>query len=114
MKRLLKVSKVVRWASLIGLVACGGLSQSAFADDAGAAKKKTRERNLSGEGQLHKVGDQTKVDFEAADISGARKTPMGSLINQNKADKDYDFVKLRMSWHPEMIKSAASLDNKGE
>ena len=38
---------------------------------------------------------------------------MGTLINQNKADKNYDFVKIRLRWTPEMIQSASSLDNGG-
>jgi hypothetical protein len=35
---------------------------------------------------------------------------MGTLINQNKSDKEYDFVKIRLRWHPEMVQSASSLD----
>ena len=71
--------------------------------------KGVRERHISREATL-KSKDQSKVDFEAADIGGQRKTPMGTLINQNKADKNYDFVKIRLRWHPEMVQSASSLD----
>ncbi len=73
------------------------------------APKGTKARHLTGEATM-KGKDQSKVDFEAADIGGERKTPMGTLINQNKADKNYDFVKIRLRWHPEMVQSATSLD----
>jgi len=75
-----------------------------------AGAKGVRERHITGEATI-KGKDQTNVDFDAADIGGARKAPMGSLINQNKADKNYDFVKIRLRWHPEMIQSASSLDS---
>ena len=63
----------------------------------------TREKVL-------KSKDSTNLDFEAADISGAQKTPLGTVITQNKSDKDYDFVRLRRRWTPEMVNSAKSLD----
>lgn len=67
----------------------------------------TREKVL-------KSKDSTNLDFEAADISGAQKTPLGTVITQNKSDKDYDFVRLRRRWTPEMVNSAKSLDvNQG-
>jgi hypothetical protein len=75
--------------------------------------KGVREKFINGEATL-KSKDQTKVDFEAADIGGERKTPLGTLINQNKADKNYDFVKIRLRWHPEMVQSASSLDAGGQ
>ncbi len=71
--------------------------------------KGTKARHLTGEATM-RGKDSSKVDFEAADIGGERKTPMGTLINQNKADKNYDFVKIRLRWHPEMVQSATSLD----
>lgn len=74
------------------------------------APKGTKARHLTGEATM-KGKDQSKVDFEAADIGGERKTPMGTLINQNKADKNFDFVKIRLRWHPEMVQSATSLDS---
>lgn len=76
------------------------------------ANKGSREKHISREATI-KSKDQTKVDFDAADIGGQRKTPMGTLINQNKADKNYDFVKIRLRWHPEMVQSASSLDSGG-
>lgn len=78
----------------------------------GAAQGTTKgqkSRHITGEATL-KGKDQSKVDFEAADIGGERKAPLGSLINQNKADKNYDFVKIRLRWHPEMVQSASALD----
>jgi hypothetical protein len=72
--------------------------------------KGMKAKHLTGEATL-KGKDQSKVDFDAADIGGERKTPMGTLINQNKADKNYDFVKIRLRWHPEMVQSASALDS---
>ncbi|MCX6109489.1 MAG: hypothetical protein NTZ90_07800 [Proteobacteria bacterium] len=106
---------------LIAGLTCSGLSASAQADDAkkakgsgkgstSAAPKGMKARHLNGEATL-KSKDQSKVDFEAADIGGERKAPLGTLINQNKADKNYDFVKIRLRWHPEMVQSASALDN---
>ena len=68
-----------------------------------------RERVLSREA-TQKGKDATKVDFEAADIGGQRKMPLGDTINSNKSDKNYDFVKIRLRWHPEMVQSASALD----
>lgn len=75
----------------------------------GGAAKGVREKYISREAVV-KGKDSTKVDFDAADIGGQRKTPMGTLIGQSKADKNYDFVKIRLRWHPEMIQSASALD----
>ena len=77
---------------------------------AGAKNGGGRERVLSREATL-KGKDQTKVDFDAADIGGQRKMPMGDTISQNKSDKNYDFVKIRLRWHPEMVQSASALDS---
>jgi hypothetical protein len=74
-----------------------------------AAAKGVREKFITREATL-KGKDQKNLDFDAVDIGGQRKTPMGTLINQNKADKNYDFVKIRLRWHPEMVQSASSLD----
>lgn len=106
---------------LIAGLTCSGLSISAQADDTkkgkgsgkgstSGAPKGMKARHLNGEATL-KSKDQSKVDFEAADIGGERKAPLGTLINQNKADKNYDFVKIRLRWHPEMVQSASALDN---
>lgn len=71
--------------------------------NAGREKVFSREATLKGK-------DATKVDFEAADIGGQRKMPLGDTISQNKTDKNYDFVKIRLRWHPEMVQSASALD----
>lgn len=90
------------------------LALSLVSSEALAAGKKkpgkgVREKHITREAVL-KGKDQSKIDFDAVDIGGERKTPMGTLINQNKADKNYDFVKVRLRWHPEMVQSASSLD----
>lgn len=72
--------------------------------------RRPREKILSSEGLIRRTGDRTSVDFDSVDIFGSRKTPLGSVINRKGADMDYDFVKIRMRWHPEMINSASSLD----
>lgn len=106
----------------VSLLLVLGLSLFASVTDATAQARKggkaqsnkgVRERHIRGEATL-KSKDQSKVDFEAADIGGQRKAPMGDLINQNKADKNYDFVKIRLRWHPEMVQSASSLDYSGK
>lgn len=74
--------------------------------------QKSRKKRLSAEGKIRQSGDKTVIDFESVDIVGDRRTPLGSMINQNKANKGYDFVKIRLRWHPEMKKSASSLDTQ--
>ena len=76
----------------------------------GKSAKGTKAKHLTGEATI-KSKDQSKIDFEAADIGGERKSPLGTMINQNKADKNYDFVKIRLRWHPEMVQSASALDS---
>jgi hypothetical protein len=93
---------------LFAVLVAVALASPAFA---APGKKKTpgvRAKHLSGEAKL-KSKDQKSVDFEAADIGGQVKTPMSSLIGSNKADKEYDFIKIRLRWHPEMVQSASSL-----
>jgi len=71
---------------------------------------KTREKNITREGSA-KRNDRTKIDFESTDIDGQRKLPLGSILNNTKSDKNYNFVRIRTDWHPEMIQSASSLDS---
>ena len=77
--------------------------------------EKGREKFLSREGKSSKgaKGDKTKVNFDEVDIGGQRKTPLGTLVTNNKNSKDYDFIKLRQRWHPEMVESASSLESGG-
>lgn len=82
---------------------------TAVAKPAKKSAKGTREKFINREATL-KGKDSKSIDFDDVDIGGERKTPMGTLINQNKADKNYDFVKIRLRWHPEMVQSASSLD----
>ena len=74
--------------------------------------KGVREKHIVREGRTKK-GDQRNIDFDAVDISGERKTPLGTMVNNNKLDKNYDFVKIRLRWHPEMVQSASSLESGG-
>jgi hypothetical protein len=89
------------------------LALSAAASAKPAAKKGSRgvrEKYINREATI-KGKDSKSIDFDDVDIGGERKTPMGTLVNQNKADKNYDFVKIRLRWHPEMVQSASSLDS---
>lgn len=71
-----------------------------------------RQKILSREKSYKSKGPSaTSIDFDAVDISGARKDPLGSLVNQGRANLEYDFVKIRLRWHPEMVQSAASLES---
>lgn len=76
-----------------------------------AAPKRARKKILTQEKMIKakKGAASTNIDFEAVDISGERKLPLGSSINQTRANKDGGFVKLRTEWHSEMIQSASSL-----
>jgi len=83
------------------------LSDGAFAAPKAGARKKiiTQEKMI----RSKKGSASTKINFEAVDISGERKLPLGSSVNQTRANKDGGFVKLRTEWHSEMIQSASSL-----
>ena len=76
---------------------------------AAAAANGGQERFIVRE-QRVKNKDQKDVNFEDVSISGARKAPMSSLISNTNANKDHDFIKIRLRWHPEMVQSASSLD----
>ncbi|MEI8025306.1 MAG: hypothetical protein WCI18_03055 [Pseudomonadota bacterium] len=82
-------------------------SESSLAASKAGSRKKiiTQEKMIKSK----KGSASTKIDFEAVDISGERKLPLGSSINQTRANKDGGFVKLRTEWHSEMIQSASSL-----
>lgn len=75
----------------------------------------TREKRIVREEQYKSKTDKdtTAIDFDSVDIGGERKTPLGSLVGRSKAENDYDFIKIRKSWHPEMIQSATSLESAG-
>lgn len=58
-----------------------------------------------------KGGDQTVIDFDEVSISGVRHTPIGSLIQDTKADKSFNFVKARPHFKSEMLKSTENLSS---
>jgi hypothetical protein len=96
------------FASLLAIffLAC---TQAAFAGD--DDKSDDADTSVySKEGKVQKKDGKNVVDFEETSISGARKVPLGTTIDQGSADKDYDFVEIRKEWHKEMIKSAGQLD----
>ena len=91
----------------VGLTAAFLLAGNALA--APKKAKGAREKHITREAVV-KGKDSSKIDFDSVDIGGQRKTPMGSIVSQSKADKNYDFVKIRLRWHPEMVQSASSLE----
>ena len=92
------------------LTICTAVAMSAISFDTAWAKG--REKFISREAKSGK-GDKAKVNFDEVDIGGQRKTPLGTLVTNNKVGKDYNFIKLRQRWHPEMIESASSLESAG-
>ena len=77
------------------------------------AKKKKRRRapgkgNLVMEAEIRK--DRKSYDFDSMSIEGQHRVPLGNLINQKQANKEYEFVKIRLRWRQEMIQSAANLN----
>jgi len=51
-----------------------------------------------------------KLDFDGDSITGERKLPLASDINSGKRKKHYQFIRLRLHWRPEMIRSTKKLD----
>ncbi len=77
------------------------------------ARSKKRRRSL-GKGNLvmeAKINkDKKSYDFDSMSIDGQRRVPLGNLINQKQANKEYEFVKIRLRWRQEMIQSASNLN----
>ena len=77
----------------------------------GAGKKVRKlpgQKNLTVEKTISR--DRKKIDFDSMTIDGQRRVPLGTLINQKQADKQYEFVKIRLRWRQEMIQSASNLN----
>ncbi len=94
--------------SMVALLLSSGLQSF----DAHAQSKKSgkggREKAIIRE-KIYK-GDSRKIDFEATDIGGGIKSPFGSMVNQNKARKEFDLIRPRLEWHQEMKQSTSSLE----
>ena len=81
------------------------------------ANKKRRTMNANKGSQKSKLsvestvsGDRRNIDFnKAINIDGQRRNPLGALLNQKQADKNYEFIKMRLRWRKEMIESAYDL-----
>lgn len=72
------------------------------------ANKSMQKRKLSVESKVSR--DRRTIDFnKAIDIDGERRNPLGALLDQKQADKNYEFIKLRLRWRKEMIESAYDL-----
>lgn len=74
----------------------------------GITTSKKRERVIVREAKVRR--DKKDINFEETAISGSRNSPLGSMVSQNKPDKDFDLVKIRTSWHSEMVQSTSSLE----
>lgn len=74
-------------------------------------KSKSRKKILSSEKKFKsKKGGSTSLDFDAADVTGQRKTPLGSLVGNTSSKRGGGFVEIRKQWHNEMVQSASKLD----
>ena len=70
----------------------------------------TRRKRVNTEGSVRSKAGKTEIDLDEATLQGSARNPSLSAISSTKAETDYDFVKIRLRWHPEMIQSASSLD----
>lgn len=78
---------------------------------AAGKKRKMRapgKKNLTLEEKMTK--DRKSYDFDSISVDGQRRVPLGNLINQKEAGKEYEFVKIRLRWQQEMIQSASNLN----
>ena len=83
---------------------------SSFSSVVYSQNSQKKKKVISSEGKIRKAGDKTVIDFGETSISGARKAPVGSLINQRESNKGYNFIKIRKKWLPEMKNSTRNLD----
>jgi len=72
----------------------------------GAAARGGRQRYIVHEQRVNR--DKTSINFDEADLTGKRQAPLGEMLNQRQADKDFDLIKIRTDWKPEMIQSTSS------
>lgn len=86
-----------------------------------AQKKKKKKKKRSSEGRQRilsseksfksqKGASKTNLDFDEVDISGQRKTPLGSMVGSTRDKKGFNFIEVRREWHNEMVQSASRLD----
>ena len=88
------------------LILVGDLAYGAPGSSRGTRKRILTQEKLV---KAAKGSASTNINFDAVDISGERKMPLGSNINQTRSNKDGGFVKIRTEWHEEMVQSASSL-----
>jgi hypothetical protein len=80
-----------------------------------AAKKSgggSRQRIVVKEAKVNKKRDKTNVDFDETTLEGRRLNPSGVSLNLQKPNKEFDLIKLRRHWKPEMVSSTTSLENR--
>ena len=73
---------------------------------------KVREKVLKKEKIIksQKGTEKSSIDFEEVDILGKRQAPFGSIITKNNPDKEFELIKMRLDWKPEMIQSTNNLE----
>ena len=81
-----------------------------------AAKKAVgsgnRQRIVVKEAKVNKKRDKTNVNFDETTLEGRRLNPSGVSLNLQKPNKEFDLIKLRRHWKPEMVSSTTSLENR--
>ena len=99
-------------SAVCGAILGVALSTPAAATPAGkgVATEAERPKYLHGEAKLKR--GQTTVDFMETAVGGQGHTPLSTRVGVGRADKNYDFVKLRLRWLPEMVQSTASLETQ--
>lgn len=77
-----------------------------------SSSSKARKKILKKEKTIKTRKGITKssIDFEAVDILGKRQVPFGSVITKNNPDKEFELIKIRLDWKPEMILSTNNLE----
>ena len=91
----------------LALVASGSLYANKKSRTANSNKGE-RKSMLTAESTMTR--DRRKIDFnKAINIDGQRRDPLGALLNQKQADKNFEFIKMRLRWHKEMVDSAYDL-----
>lgn len=74
----------------------------------GQPAQKPRPKFISGQATAHP--NSTNINFEEGVINGAPKSPVGTEVGATTPNRNYDFVKVRLRWHPEMLQSAGSIN----
>jgi len=53
---------------------------------------------------------ETEIDFEAVDVEGTFKKPVGSLLSEHQGAIFNPLVKVRLEWNQEMMNSVHQIE----